>query len=386
MKSYKVLVCMTACVMLFTECKKTTSFENLVSINNADEAEEVAFEDVATDISIVPLISDEPIGGCNKVKCYGSIVLVRADQGKSLFIFEDGKQTAHLCKVGRGRGEYTLIGDFVYSPTKKLLYINGTAGNNNILTYSVPDLQFMGSFDGGDFTAFAEHDDSTLICRMVNEADQKFADYFISAKTGEKLAIAKEATITSLMFNTDMNYYTPQHRILLETGSVCTISEMPARIGDKERILRQFDFGENSVPVRFDSINFIDNPESILTDYLDYLLTNRDVVVNINQAVADKGSVSFWYKAIGSQDATYCHINENGEMVRYCGLKASGTKTGLKATGVTEKGQYVTLIEGLPETLFDEESHERSEFSAKLENTMKAQAFNNPVLVYYNIK
>ena len=72
-------------------------------------------------------------------------------------------------------------------------------------------------------------------------------------------------------------------------------------------------------------------------------------------------------------------------MVRYCGFKASGTKTGLFATGVTEKGQYVTLVEGLPETLFDE-SDERSEFSVQLENTMKAQAFNNPVLVFYNVK
>ena len=53
--------------------------------------------------------------------------------------------------------------------------------------------------------------------------------------------------------------------------------------------------------------------------------------------------------------------------------------------GVSEKGEYVALIEGMPETLFDE-TDERSEFSAKLENTMKAQAFNNPVLVYYNIK
>lgn len=386
MKYLRLFVCMTAIVMSFTGCKKTQSFVNFVSITDCDKAQEVAFEDVTTDVRIVPLISDEPIGGCTGIKCYGSTVLVRADQGQSLFIFEDGKLTAHLCKVGRGRGEYTLIGDFVYSPTKKLLYIKGAAGNNNVLTYSVPDLQFKGSFDGGDFTAFAEHDDSTLICRMVNEADQKFADYFVSTGTGEKLAIAKEVGITSLMFNTDMNYYTPEHRILLETGSVNTISEVPARIGDKERIIRQFDFGENSVPVRFDSINIFDNPQAILTDYLDYLLTNRDVVVNINQAVADKGSVSFWYKAIGSQEATYCRINDNGEMVRYCDFKASGTKKGLFATGVTEKGQYVTMIEGLPETLFEEGSDERSEFSAKLENIMKAQAFNNPVLVFYNIK
>ena len=79
------------------------------------------------------------------------------------------------------------------------------------------------------------------------------------------------------------------------------------------------------------------------------------------------------------------NFNDNNEMVRYSGFKASGTKKGLFPKGVTEKGEYVTLIEGLPELLFDE-SDERSEFSSRLESTMKAQAFNNPVLVFYNIK
>ena len=386
MKTIRILVCMTACVMFFTQCKKAASFENYVSIADPDDREEVAFEDATTDVRIVPLISDEPVGGCTGIKCYGSLAFVRADQGQSLFIFEDGKQIAHLCKVGRGRGEYTVIGDFVYSPTKKILYIKSASGVNNVLTYSVPDLQFKGSFDGGDFTAFAEHDDSTLICRTVDEEDQKFADYYISTKTGEKLGIVKEVGITSLMFNTDMNYYTPEHRILLETGSVNTISELPAKIGDKERIIRQFDFGDNSIPARFDSINYADDPTPLLSDFMDFIITNRDVVLYIKQAVATESSASFWYKTLlDDQDVTYCRIQNNDEMVRYHGFKASGTKKGLFPTGVTEKGEYVSLIEGLPESLFDE-SDERSEFSAKLESAMKAQAFNNPVLVFYNVK
>lgn len=387
MKRTIFLVCMTATVMLFTECKKTASFENFVSITDCDQAQKVAFEDVATDIRIVPLISDEPVGGCSCVKCYGSMVLVLADQAKSLYIFEDGKQIAHLCKVGRGRGEYTLIGDFVYSPKNKLLYIKGAAGINHVLVYSFPDLQFLRSFDGGDFTAFAEHDDSTLICRMAYEEDCKYADYFVSTKTGEKLGFVKEVGLTSLMYNTEMNYYTPEHRILLETGSVNTISEIPAKIGEKERIIRKFDFGDKSISSKYDSINLEDDLNSLLTDFMQSILTNSETILNINKAVATEGSVSFWYSSlVKGKDATYCRINDNDEMVRYCGFKASGTKTGLFATTVTEKGEYVALVEGLPETLFDEESDERSEFSAKLEKTMKAQAFNNPVLIYYNIK
>lgn len=377
---------MTAIVVSFTGCKKTQSFVNFVSITDCDNAQEVAFEDVATDVRIVPLISDEPVGGCTGIKCYGSTVLVRADQGKSLFIFEDGKQIAHLCKVGRGRGEYTLIGDFVFSPSKKLIYLKNSSGSN-ILTYSVPDLQFKGSFDGGDFTAFAEHDDSTFICRMVNEEDQKFADYFIDSRTGKELRIAREVGIVSLMFNSKMDYYTPGHRILLETGGVNTISEMPANISDKEEIIRQFDFGVNSLPARFDSINYQDDPAIMVNDFLQYMMTNRDVILYVTQAVATDNSVSFFYSDIvNSNNPTFCRINDDDEIIKYSGLKASGTTKGIFPAGVSEKGEFVALIEGLSETLFDESDDERSEFSSQLENTMKAQAFNNPVLVFYNIK
>ena len=66
---------MTAIAMLFTECKKKASFEDLVSIKNADQAQEVTFEDMATNIRIVPLVSDDPIDGVNSIKCYGSTTI-----------------------------------------------------------------------------------------------------------------------------------------------------------------------------------------------------------------------------------------------------------------------------------------------------------------------
>ena len=55
---------MTASVMLFTECKNGNTANNgFLSITDSGESQEVAFEDVATDISIVPLICDEPMDG-----------------------------------------------------------------------------------------------------------------------------------------------------------------------------------------------------------------------------------------------------------------------------------------------------------------------------------
>ena len=144
MKTLRLLVSMTACVMLFAECKKENTVHNgVLSITDSSESQEVAFEDVATDISIVPLICDEPIDGINSVKCYGSRAVMRATGAESIYIFDDGKLTAKLNKVGRGRGEYTIISSFVYSPSTNILYVQGAG--SMILKYSVPEMEHLGT-------------------------------------------------------------------------------------------------------------------------------------------------------------------------------------------------------------------------------------------------
>lgn len=68
---------MTATVLLFTECKKGNTVNNgILSINNSSESQEVTFEDMVTDISIVPLISDEPLGCSHQIKSYGSTTFI----------------------------------------------------------------------------------------------------------------------------------------------------------------------------------------------------------------------------------------------------------------------------------------------------------------------
>ena len=89
-----------------------------------EDAVEVAFEDVATDIRIVPLISDEPIGGCSELHCYGNEVFMSDKSTEYLYYFVDGKLVSTLHAVGRGPGEYLGITHFVYSPTKKQLFIS----------------------------------------------------------------------------------------------------------------------------------------------------------------------------------------------------------------------------------------------------------------------
>ena len=95
-----------------------------------DDAVEVAFEDVATDVRIVPLISDDPIGACRELHCYGNEVLMSDRNGEYIYYFVDGKLKSTLHAVGRGPGEYTSIAHFTYSPTKKLLLVSAIGDIN----------------------------------------------------------------------------------------------------------------------------------------------------------------------------------------------------------------------------------------------------------------
>ena len=181
-----------------------------------------------------------------------------------------------------------------------------------------------------------------------------------------------------------MSYYTPKHRILTQTSCINTISEVSTDINEGEDIILTFDFGKDGIPAKFDSINS-DIDMDFMMELGQYLNDHRETIVTeVSKVMANDKSISFWYHSGLVGYNHYCRITD-GQVVTYQGFKASGTKGFILPSGLTDGGQYVTLIDMLPETLFDE-SGDRSEFTSRLEDAMNAQAFNNPVLVFYNIK
>ena len=380
MKRSVITVCMLSCIVLFTECKNgAVADKEIVSIEKAYDSDEVAFEDVAADVCIVPLISDEPLDECNRIRCYGSTAVICAGL-ETIYFFDDGKLTAELNRVGRGPGEYPFISDYIYSPGRKILYVR-SGGTNTILKYSVPELKYLGSFEiDSSMSCFAEHDDSTLLCRMAS-SDGSFADYFIDADNGEVRGMLKKVSAFSVMMDGENAYYSPDHRILLELGSLNTISEVGARVGDGENILCQFDFGKDSYPARLDSVAL---DMDFVMEMVQYSSSREETIVSsVGRAMATEGSVSFWYGVGMLNNQHYCRITGD-DIVKYSGFKAKGMDKPILPTGLTDNG-YVTIIDGLAESLFDS-SGERSNFTAELDKAMNSQEFNNPVLVFYSIR
>lgn len=378
MNKLSLIVCTVLSIALFTGCKKEMAVhDGVVSITDPTKSMEVAFEDVATNIRIVPLISDEPIDQLSsRIKCYGSTAVIRSSSLYSLYVFEDGKLVGTLNKAGRGHGEYSLIKDFVYSPTRKVIYVI-SLGGSTVMAYSVPDMSFIGSFDTGSFSVFAEHDDSTLIAKFNYEGNNGI--YYVDAQNGKVKGKVKDIIGLDALMNEDMLYYSPQHRILSEYGAVNTISELSAEIGAEPKVLLSYDFGKYGIPSDYDEIS--DRDIQGLLDFMHYIADHRETMVtDMIYTYANSEYTSLWYTL--NLKKYYLRVTGD-DMTVYSGFRASGISDPFLPNGMTDDG-FVRIIQGTTESVFN--SQERSEFSSELETAMKNQNLNNPVLVYYSIK
>lgn len=383
MKSIGSLFLSLLLSFIIVSCNNDYSKKDVVSISEPTSFQEVAFEDVATDIKIVPLISDEPIDRCGELKCYGSETFIRSSDRRTLFYFQDGHMVSKLKRVGRGPGEYLSITSFVYSPSRKVLYVF-SSDNNSIYQYSVPDMRYMKALSVERMVCFAEHDDSTLIARIADKNDGN-GIYFLNANSGKKVAKLKNITGFSASFNDRMDYYQPNHRILSEMGGINIVSEVPAKIDVKDKIRFVYDFGNYGIPSQYEDANLYDF--SSMMGLTNYVQENKDKVYvgGFNYMLYNK-EVSFWFRRITTENkADMIYFWTDGKDTKlYGGFRASAMRFPIIPDCLTDNG-YVTIIEGSPDFLFDSQQ-EFSPITEDIRNVMKTQELNNPVIIYYRIQ
>lgn len=131
--------CISALVV-FTGCKQTTS--NEIEVVNLEDVIEVGdLTQIATDFVVVPLKSDGPIDGFQRIKCIGSKTFGWNNDGKKIYCFDNYELYAILNRLGRGPGEYTKISDFAYNEKKNILYISN---DSIILCYDATTMDYIG--------------------------------------------------------------------------------------------------------------------------------------------------------------------------------------------------------------------------------------------------
>jgi len=349
---------------------------------DVDAAQEVNFEDVAKDVKITPLKSDVPINQCAEIECFGKETLIRSAGRKTMYYFVDGELKGTLNAVGRGRGEYNQIQQFVYSPSTKILSVL-SMGENKMFKYSVPNMKFLGSYEiEGTVRYLSEHNDTTILIRKRYPGGG-YGIELVSTRDGHTIKNLRDIKGYSLLFDDHVGYYRPNNRLLSVVGNISTFSWVEN--DGKNEIILGYNFKDKDMPEKYAEFDY-DN----MQDMLGFAAFSQSEDIYTGGLLCQKegNTISFWYHKELVDDKNFRHFISirNGNIEKqYKGFRVKGLTIPIIPDCVDGNGGFTTIIEALPENIEDKEV-EPSELAKEILTALKNQPDNNPILINYRIQ
>ena len=374
-----LLIMLTCSAIMYISCKQ--KYSDVVIIDD-DDAVEVKFEDVATNLQIVPIISDTVLGSCARIVCYDNETLILEKTGKSIYYIVDSIHVSTLSALGNGPGEYNGISFFDYSPTNKMLYVL-SAIDSKVFWYHVPDMVYCGFTPlTGWVSNLSMHDDNTFFVIRSNEASDSTWIQLIDIRSGAVVKTIQQISGFAYGEN-DMVSYRPSNRVYSIAGNVNILGTITNK-NDFE-VLLKYGFGKKSFPE--DLIDYDINENDKFLALLDYMRTSagEELLCGNYYPRIEKNSISFWYhRALSSfNDINYFRIKGNN-IDNLKGFKLSGVNRPIVPKGIKDDG-YVYFFEGVWDSYIDV-SLEPSLLAKKIIDAMNGQKDNNPVLLFFDIK
>ena len=381
----KAVAILSGVMIAFAGCKEKTTDGLVIS---EKDAKEVAFEDVATNIRIVPLKSDEPIATIKNVVSYGNEVLACDVNEKIIYYFVDGKLVAKLNRIGRGPGEYTAIRRFAYSPSRKVLYVMTP---DKIVWYTIPDLKYCGDTPLNQEThCLSMHDDSHFFALIFK--DYKWETVLIDIKTGEITQELQETTIyakkesyrSMASYSESSHYYST----LGYNNSVVAVTD-----GGKAKTLLTYNFGDRNIEEKYTDFEKYYDPTNMFPMYdfeneqFRYMDENgKKILVTVpSPRINENGEIFIWY-------AYYITIDGMFYMYRYNpkdktsqnlkGFRMKGIRHPITPDVLSDTG-YIKVFQASNRWIQNEE--EPSGLAKSLIQAVRNQNDDNPVLLFFDI-
>ena len=353
-----------------------------VVIIDDDDAVEVNFEDVATNVRVMPIISDTVLGSCAKILSYANETFMLEKTGSSIYYIVDGFHVSTLSAKGQGPGEYLSASTFEYSPANKMLYVFSLL-DKKILWYSVPDMRYCGFTRlTGWVSNISMHDDNNFFVVKSNEASDSTWIQLIDIKSGVVVDTIEQIGGFAYGEN-DMVSYRPSNRIYTISGNVNNLGTINKK--NEFEILLRYGFGEKSFPA--DMIDFEINENDKFMAILNYLGTpaGESVLCGNFFPRMKKNAFSFWYHRALTPftQLNYCRIKGN-HVDNMKGFKVSGINRQIVPKGITDDG-YIYVFEGYADSYLDS-AVELSPLAKQIIDAMNSQKDNNQVLLFFDIK
>ena len=359
--------------LCFIDCKK----DNSVIINDED-AIDVWFEDIASNVKIVRLDSDEPIGSIKNIISYDNEIIAIGNDKQTAYYFVDGKLVSKMNHVGRGRGEYLDLSRYAYSPSRKVLYVlNG----DKVLWYSMPEMNYSGSTPLKTNPNFISvHDDKSFFVAIVE--DGKAITALVDIETGEITKQIDEISMYSLE-QSDISMASYSMRDHYYSTSSFNNKIVAVNKDNTVTSLLTYNFGDKSIPEEY--VDYDIKHLDRMFDIVEYMMENGDTRLEGNQFIRLRNDeLTFWYYySTHVWDRFLYRYNLKDKSGNsYKGFRIKGINRPIYPLSSTSEG-YVTILEG--DYSMYKTDEEPSDLANSIIHEMKKQEEHNPVLLFYDL-
>lgn len=389
MKHFFLPVCL---VLLLLSCGKKN--DNVVLID-PDDAVEAVLTDVACDIRIIPLKSDEPMMKSTWFVFYDDYFFGTTMDFdytfKYLNVFDkEGNLLGKIDRVGRGPGEYLGLANFFFDPQTKVLKLFDISDEQaKITSYQLPGLEYLGADkwfmrmlrmdqlvamgDGRFLFQAHRSDESEQDLRILTFDESNNVSGMVDLGTVGSNEIAP--TFYCAHFT---NYKNPLVAFFGYNNRICRIE------GDSLVDEFCFTFGPKGLPQ-----SFADNQDRVTS----YMIINsefemymqQDCAIQYDVPVKNGDVLSFCYQRDSNdEEKRYLHyyVTDGKKSANYSKLNIPGIKMKPQLIG-THGTSYVME---LPDVLEIDESVPMSELGQQIVDAYKNQNDNNPILLEFSFK